>query len=107
MATWLAGSPCLQEITDALDVAGDVRHDGMPGVVVIEDGCGVETPTRFGDFAGRWGVGPTVEDELVFSHNEIDVCFGLHVEGRGSEDRGMEPGEGFAGCDIIVENMVG
>src|SRR6202042_105407 len=35
------------------------------------------------------------------------VGFGFHVERRGSEDGGVEPGESLAGCDIVVENMVG
>jgi hypothetical protein len=48
-----------------------------------------------------------VEDELVFAHDEVDVGFGLHVERGGSEDGGVEPGEGFAGGDVVVENVVG
>jgi hypothetical protein len=48
-----------------------------------------------------------VADDLVFAHDEVDVGFGLHVERGGAEDRGVEPGEGFAGCDNVVENVVG
>ncbi len=80
--------------------------------MVVEDGGGVERPAGFGDGwlsvrQGRGGVGPAVEDKLVLAHDEVDVGFGLHVEGRGSEDGGVEPGEGFAGGDIVVENVVG
>src|SRR5260370_749126 len=84
----------------------------MPGVVVVEDGGGVEAPAGFGDGwlsvrKGRWGVGPAVEDELVFAHDEVDVGFGLHVEWGGAEDGGVEPGEGLAGGDVVVEDVVG
>jgi hypothetical protein len=48
-----------------------------------------------------------VEDELVLAHDEVDVGFSFHVERGGAEDGGVEPGEGFAGCDIVVENVVG
>ena len=95
-----------EEIADALDVLGDGRHDGMPGVVVVEDGGGVEGPAGFGDFAVGWGVGPAVEDELVLAHDEVDVGFGLHVERGGPEDGGVEPGEGLAGGDIVAEDMI-
>ena len=108
----VGGLALAEEPADALDVAGDVGHDGMPGVVVVEDGGGVEAPAGFGDGGlsvrdGPGGVGPAVEDELVFSHDEVDVGFGLHVEWRGAEDGGVEPGEGFAGGDVVVENVIG
>ena len=46
-------------------------------------------------------------DDLVLAHDEVDVGFGLHVEWGRSEDGGVEPGEGLAGGDVIVENVVG
>jgi len=48
-----------------------------------------------------------VEDELVLAHDEVDVGFGLHVERGGPEDGGVEPGEGFARGDVVVEYVVG
>ena len=103
----VGGLALAEEVADALDVAGDVGHDGVPGVVVVEDGGGVEGPAGFGDFAGGRRVGPAVEDELVLAHDEVDVGFGLHVERRGSEDGGVEPGEGLAGGDVVAEDVVG
>ena len=103
----VGGFALAEEPADALDVAGDVGHDGVPGVVVVEDGGGVEGPAGFGDFAVGWGVGPAVADDLVLAHDEVDVGFGLHVEWGGSEDGGVEPGEGLAGGDVVVEDVVG
>src|ERR1700733_6442272 len=76
----VGGFALAEEPADALDVAGDVGHDGVPGVVVVEDGGGVEAPAGFGDGwlsvrAGRGGVGPAVKDELVFAYDEVDVGF--------------------------------
>ena len=48
-----------------------------------------------------------MEDELVFAHDEVDVGLGFHVEGGGAEDGGVEPGEGFAGGDVVAEDVVG
>jgi hypothetical protein len=48
-----------------------------------------------------------VKDELVFPHDEVDVSFGLHVERSGAEDRGVQPGEGFARGDGVAEDVVG
>ncbi len=48
-----------------------------------------------------------MEDELVFAHDEVDVGFGFHVERGGAEDGGVEPGEGLAGGDVVVEDVVG
>ena len=109
MATWLAGWPWRRSAADAGDVVGDGGHDGVPGVVVVEDGGGVEAPAGVasGQLGGGWGVGPAVEDELVFAHDEVDVGFGLHVERGGAEDGGVEPGEGLAGGDGVAEDVVG
>ena len=42
----VGGFALAEEVADALDVAGDVGHDGVPGVVVVEDGGGVEATSR-------------------------------------------------------------
>ena len=102
----VGGFALAEEVADALDVAGDVGHDGVPGVVVVEDGGGVEGPAGFWDLRRR-GVGPAVADDLVLAHDEVDVGFGLHVEWRGAEDGGVEPGEGLAGGDIVAEDVIG
>ena len=102
----VGGLALAEEVADALDVLGDGGHDRVPGVVVVEDAGGVEGPAGFGDFAVGWGVGPAVEDELVLAHDEVDVGFGLHVEWGGSEDGGVEPGEGLAGGDVIAEDVI-
>lgn len=73
-----------EEPANALDVACDVGHDGVPGIVVVEDSGGVEGPAGLAYLWG--GVGPAVADDLVLAHDEVDVGFGLHVEGSGSED---------------------
>ncbi len=80
---------------------------GCQGLWSLKDGGGVEGPAGLGNFAGGRGVGPAVEDELVFAHDEVDVGFGLHVERGGSEDGGVEPGEGLAGGDVVAEDVVG
>ena len=84
-----------------------VGHDGMPGVVVVEDGGGVEATSRVRGLCRGWGVRPAVEDELVLAHDEVDVGFGFHVERGGAEDGGVEPGEGLAGGDVVAEDVVG
>src|SRR5437868_7907600 len=84
----VGGLALAEEVADALDVASDVGHDRVPGVVVVEDGGGVEAPAGFGDSAGWRGVGPAVEDELVFAHDEVDVGFSLRDEWRGAEAGG-------------------
>ncbi len=99
---WLA---LAEQVADAADVASDVGHDRVPGVVVVEDGGGVERPAGLTDLRGR--VGPAVEDELVLAHDEVDVGLGLHVERGGAEDRGMQPGKGLAGGYIVAEDVVG
>ena len=103
----VGGLALAEEVAHALDVAGDVGHDGMPGVVVVEDGGGVEGPAGLGDFAVGWGVGPAVEDELVLAHDEVDVGLGLHVERGGAEDGRVQPGEGLAGGDVVAEDVIG
>ena len=94
----IGGLALAEEPADALDVAGDVGHDGAPGVVVVEDSGGVEGPAGISglELGGGGRVGPAVEDELVLAGEEVDVGFGLHVERRGSKDGGVEPGEGLA-----------
>src|SRR3984893_12200433 len=47
----VGGFALAEEIADALDVAGDVGHDGVPGVVVVGDGGGVEAAAGVG---GGW-----------------------------------------------------
>ncbi len=49
----VGGLALAEEPADALDVAGDVGHDGVPGVVVVEDGGGVEGPAGLADLLGR------------------------------------------------------
>jgi hypothetical protein len=77
----------------------------MPGVVVVEDCGGVKGPAGFSGLRG--GVGPAVADDLVDADEEVEVGFGFHVEGRGAEDGGVEPCEGFGGGDVVAEEMVG
>ena len=76
----------------------------MPGVVVVEDGGGVERPAGFSDL--RWGIGPAVADYLINTHEEVEVGLGFHVERCSAKDRGMEPGEGLGRGDVIAEKMV-
>ena len=102
----VGGFALAEEPADALDVAGDVGHDGVPGVVVVEGGGGVEDQPGSGTLIGR-GVRPAVADDLVFSHDEVDVGFGFHIERRGSKDGGVEPGEGLSGGDVVTEDVVG
>ena len=103
----VGGFALAEEPADALDVAGDVGHDGVPGVVVVEGGGGVEGPAGFGDLVIGRGVRPAVADDLVLAHDEVDVGLGFHVEWGGSEDGGVEPGEGLAGGDVVTEDVVG
>ena len=51
----VGGLALAEEPADALDVAGDVGHDGVPGVVVVEDGGGVEATSRVRGLCGRAG----------------------------------------------------
>ncbi len=46
-------------------------------------------------------------DDLVVADEEVDVGLGLHVERGGAEDGGVEPGEGFAGGDVVAEEVIG
>ena len=105
----VGGLALAEEEADTLDVAGDLGHDGVPGVGVVEDGSGVEGPAGVSglELGGGWGVGPAVEDEEVFAGEEVDVGLGFHVEGGGAEDGGMEPGEGLTGGDVVAEEVVG
>ena len=82
-----------QQEADALQVRGDVGHDEPPGVVIVEDGGGVESPAGLAGF-GR-GIRKAVADELIDALQEMQVGLGLHVEGRGAEDRGVQPGPGL------------
>src|SRR6185312_14036468 len=85
-----------QQVADSANVAGDVGHDRMPWVVVVEGGGGVKRPAGFGDFVVWRRVRPAMAHDLVFAHEEVDVGFGLHVDRGGAEDGRVEPGEGLA-----------
>ena len=49
----VGGLALAEEPADALDVAGDVGHHGMPGIVVVEDGGGVEGPAGLAGLSRR------------------------------------------------------
>ena len=101
----VGGLALAEEPTGALEVLSDVRHDGEPGIVGVEDGGGVEAPA--GLSGGGRGVGPAVADDLVDAGEEHAVGFDLHVERSGAEGWGVEPGEGFGGGDVAVVEVAG
>ena len=94
-----------QSEADALEILGDVGHDVPPGVVVIENGGGVEAPAGLAGAIG--GVGPAMPDELIDALQEVQVGLGFHVERGGAEDRRVQPRPGFGRGDGTVVEMAG
>ena len=99
------GLPLAHEVADAGDVPRDTSHHGVPGIVLVKDRGGIERPPRLADLRCR--VRPSVEDEQVFAHDEVDVGFSFHIERRGAKSGRVEPGERFAGADIVAKHVVG
>ena len=78
------------QIAHSLEIKREVRHYDPPWILFGICACGVEPPTRIFDTRGR--VSPAVADELIYTLQEVDVCFSLKVERSGSKHRRMEPG---------------
>ena len=76
----------------------------MPRVVIVKHrGC-VERPAWFAYLWRR--VRPPVEEEQVFSHDEIDVCFGLHVQRRSPKGGRVKPRKSLARAHVVAEDVI-
>ena len=65
----VGGLTLAEKEAGALNVACDVRHHGMPGIMVVENSGGIQRPAGL---AYLWrGIGPAMADDLIDANEEV------------------------------------